>query len=72
MKKLHNMTFTSFEDMGVAMGIAKKGKRERSKICARCGSEMTNLPGTNIYLCTGKSKTGECGNRLFLKVKTAN
>lgn len=72
MKKLHNMAFTSFEDMGVAMGVTKKGKRERSKICNRCGSEMIHLPGTNVYLCEGKAENGDdCGNRLFIRVKSA-
>lgn len=76
-KKIMNMkkasgVFNSFGDLGAALGIVPYARKERDKTCNRCGSNMVHLPGTNVYLCEGKSEDGDdCGNRIFSRVRTA-
>lgn len=55
--------FTSFSELGKAMGVKPKARKDAPAVkCVVCGAEMRNVPGTNVYLCTGKNDEGEdCG-----------
>jgi len=58
--------FNSFEDMGKALGFTRKQKEKAKRKCFRCGSEMHNIEGTNVFVCTGTTKgEKQCPNRLL-------
>lgn len=43
-----------------------KPRKERVRKCKKCGSEMTHIPDTNIWICPGVEPTKQepCGNVL--------
>lgn len=58
--------FQSFKELGRVMGIRKeKEDKPKTKRCRKCGGVMNNVPGTNVFLCTGKTDDGPCENRAF-------
>lgn len=65
----------SFTDLGKVWGVAPKQKNEpKSRKCFRCGGDMHNIEGTNVFVCTGttKAKDGkerQCPNRLIVNTK---
>lgn len=60
--------FTSFSELGKAMGVKPKARKDASTVkCVVCGAEMRNVPGTNVFLCTGKNDEGEDCGRYILK-----
>ncbi len=61
MKKVH-----SFVEMGRVMGVHKtEDDKPKTKRCRKCGGVMSNIPGTNVFLCSGKTEDGPCKNRVF-------
>ena len=58
--------FKSFKDMGISLGVKEKKARELPpRKCFKCGGEMKQIEGTNVFVCTGKFKNGKaCNNRV--------
>lgn len=60
------MVFHSFSELGAALGIAPRPRKERVFTCRKCGSPMKRVPGSNVYFCTGTSDEGvQCTNRML-------
>lgn len=70
MKYIKNRTFSSFEEMGAAMGIEKSEKVIKKK-CPKCGGRMDQVPGTNVFFCNNETEDGPCGKRVISQPKTA-
>lgn len=51
-------------------GFAQPAKEKKQKTCRRCGSSMEQVPGTNVWRCTGdKLEDGKsCTNTIFDRV----
>lgn len=66
------MVLHSFAELGKVFGIKQKPRKERVYTCRKCGSPMSRVGNTNVYLCNGKNSEGNpCMNRLILPVKKA-
>lgn len=65
--------FDSFSALGAALGIKPNVQEDNySKKCKYCGTEMVNIPGTNVWVCHGKNEEGkDCGNRVTARVRPA-
>lgn len=60
------MVFHSFAELGAAMHIAPKPRKERVFNCRKCGAPMRRVTGTNVYFCTGTASDGSpCTNRML-------
>lgn len=74
-KKQKVITLNSFEDLSKACGLPQKQpKEQKPRKCFRCGGDMRQIDGTNVFLCTGtkKDKDGkekQCMNRLIVNAK---
>lgn len=68
MKKFKHKV-TSFAEVMAIMNpnFARVAKKERRKVCHKCGSAMERVPGTNVWRCTGdKLESGKsCYNTIF-------
>ena len=73
-------TFSNFSDVATALGfkVKKVAKKEQTQTCPKCGNELRNIPGTNVWMCdwaTLEDKTTKdgadvqvftaCGNRVL-------
>lgn len=60
-------TFSTFEELGKAFGLAKRTRKPRPFYCKKCGGEMTHFPETNVFLC--ENEVGDdgkvCGHRVL-------
>ena len=75
MKNVHGK-FTSFKEMGAALGIKSKEKAEKPRKCKVCGGLMNKVAG-NVWVCPFHKVTieklgdtevqvfSECGNRVI-------
>jgi hypothetical protein len=70
MKKTANRTFSSFDELGAAMGI-EKSEKTFSKKCPKCGTRMNQIPGTNVFFCPGETDDGTCGKRVISNLRPA-
>ena len=45
--------YTSFAQVATALGFKVKPvvKKEKERLCPKCGNEMRNVPGTNVWFC---------------------
>ncbi len=48
-------TFASFAELGAALNIRRKREEDKpvSKKCFKCGGDMVQIPGTNVFACLG-------------------
>ena len=62
-------TFNNFADMGAVFGVfPKKPRKEKPFVCRKCGWVMDHVPGTNVYICSGRHSDGtECENVVLTK-----
>ena len=46
-------TYTSFAQAATALGFKVKPvvKKEKEMLCPKCGKEMRNVTGTNVWFC---------------------
>ena len=46
-------SFATFAELGAALNIHRKPaeKKSISKKCFKCGGDMVQVPGTNVYVC---------------------
>lgn len=72
-RAMKGKTVRSLREMGEALGVKTEASEKTfSKKCRKCGSQMNNIAGTNVWLCPGTTEEGEpCGNRLITAVRTA-
>lgn len=54
-------SFNSFAELGAALGVEQKPvvPVATTRKCFKCGGEMQNVPGTNIFRCVSKLKNGK-------------
>lgn len=71
MKKIKSGTFNSFAELGAAMGIEQKPEKTITKKCLKCGGRMEQVPGTNVFFCTGETEDGPCTNRAISALRPA-
>lgn len=71
MKKIKGATFSSFADLGTAMGIEQKSEKVINKKCPKCGTRMNQVPGTNVFFCPGETEDGPCGKRVISQLRPA-
>lgn len=50
MKMVHGK-FSSFKEMGAAMGIKLPKERPEAHKCKNCGGPLSHVNGTNVWLC---------------------
>lgn len=64
-------TITGFENLGKVFNAhPAEGKPARKK-CRKCGCNMTQIEGTNVWFCHGKTNEGKpCDNRVIASVGT--
>lgn len=60
--------FNNFADFGKYMKVSPRPKKDAPATkCAICGTAMTNIPGTNVFVCPGKNEEGKLCERSFCK-----
>lgn len=63
--------FHSLSEMGKALGVSGPAEAEpKKKTCSKCGAVMTQVAGSNVWLCPGADKDGKaCGKRAIASVR---
>lgn len=68
--KSNGRVFNSLSELGTAFGLKPaEPPTPKAKKCRKCGSVMSQVPGTNVWLCSGKTEDGKpCTNRALTSV----
>ena len=61
------MKTVTMNELARIFGVEKHEPRPvKNKTCRKCGGEMVNVPGTNVFICQGKGGK-PCDNRTYAK-----